>query len=461
MSAAPKNRMDNALQRLQTTIAASRFSTVVAVRVAYATDSSQRNFVPDVVVWPESAAEVAQVIAIANEGPVPVYVRGRGSATTGASLAEQGGILMSTERMDKIIAIDTATRTATVEPGVINADLNQTLQKYGLFWPPDPSSRAYCTIGGNLATAAAGPTGVKYGGVRENVLAIEAVCGSGATIACGAKVPKLVVGYDLARLIVGSEGTLAVVTAATLKLWPILNARRAAVATYSSSDAALSAVANLMAGKSEPESVEFLDEGCCGLARDAGADLPATVGALLMLSVAAEEDAQARAQLEQIRAALTGAGRLLEFIETDMQSPLWQARKVMSQKLKDVAAEKINEDVVVPVGQLAGLVKFMQSSCRDTGITNLNFGHAGVGNLHVNLLFDPADRKVAEIAQKIVADLMAEVVAKGGGISGEHGVGITKREFLPAQYDSSTLKLMRAIKQVFDPNQILNPGKPW
>ena len=439
-------------------IPAPQISDCEAVRIAYATDASRRSYVPDLVVWPKTTKQVAQVLAAANDTKTPVYVRGRGSATTGSSLAEHGGILLSTELMDRILEIDPATRTATVEPGVINAVLHEALAAHGLFWPPDPSSRAYCTVGGNLATAAAGPAGVKYGGARENVLAIEAVCGSGVTITSGGRIPKSSVGYDLTRLLVGSEGTLAVITAATLKLWPLPKTRRAAVAAYPSSALALDAVARLMGGSLVPAAVEFIDEGCCALVREALGALPPATAALLLLEVTADDTAQADAQLAQLHEALAANGQLLEYAVTDTRHPLWQVRKIMSQKLKEVAGQKINEDVVVPVGQLAALVKMMQDSCQGTKISNLNFGHAAQGNLHVNLLFE---KEQAEAAGKIVAKLMRWVVAQHGSISGEHGVGISKREFMPLQIDAPTASLLQAIKLAFDPKRILNPGKPW
>lgn len=428
-----------------------------AVCVAYASDNSRLVHVPQVVVWPTNEAEVVSVVKAAACTKTPLHVRGRGTATTGASLAENGGVVMSTERMAAIKDIDVATRTATVEPGVLNGELALALEAHHLFWPPDPSSMAYCSVGGNLATAAAGPRGVRYGGVRENTLAVRAVCGDGRIITSGAKVPKSVAGYDLARLLVGSEGSLAVITEATLRLWPMPGSRAGCVVAYAETATALKAVVRLMASNLVPAAVEFLDEGCLELVRADCPDLPATAGALLLVAIDAVDAATARKDLATATAALgTDA---VAVTEARPSTGLWQVRKVMSQHLRNKAACKVNEDVVVPVGELADLVEVASAAARRAGLANLNFGHAAVGNLHVNFLYEPDLPDATAKVATAVREVMEFVVAQGGSISGEHGIGIAKREYLPLQVDAVTADVMQGIKRVFDPHGILNPGK--
>ena len=425
------------------------------VRLAYSTDNSRLRHLPDCVAWPASEDEVAAIVKVANETRAPVHVRGRGTATTGSSLAEGGGMVVSTERMDKIVDIDSASRTATVQPGVVNGDLAKALLERGLLWPPDPSSAPYCSVGGNIATAAAGPRGVRYGGVRENVLAVRAVCGDGRVVRSGARVHKSSVGYDLARLLVGSEGTLAIVTEATLRLVPVPGAAEFTVAAFACADDALGAVARLMESSANPAQVEFVDEGCLELVGEDAGSLPNGAKALLLLSAEGLDKRAATREMQAITEAISGPP-LLASVDVSGKDSLWSVRKVLSQRLRDVASNKVNEDLTVPVDRLAELVALAKGLCSEAGIRNLNFGHAGLGNLHVNLLFD--DASDMDRAHGIVAKLMEWVVKAGGSISGEHGIGITKRGFLPLQVDANSQELMSRIKEAFDPNRIFHPG---
>lgn len=429
-----------------------RFAFDEAARRAYSTDNSRLSFLPDCVAWPEGEEEAAKAVKAANHTGTPVYVRGRGTSTTGSSLAEGGGMVLSTERMDGIVRIDEASRTATVGPGVITGDLAKELEGRGLFWPPDPSSAPYCSVGGNIATAAAGPRGVRYGGVRENVLAVRAVCGDGSVVRSGARVHKSSVGYDIARLLVGSEGTLAVVTEATLRLFPLPKAAERAAAAFPTSADALRAVGRIMRSRESPSAVEFVDEGCIELIGDEG--LTGKAGALLLLEAEGPDAEGAGRAMESVHKAIEG-GPKAELLTQDEGGKAWEARKVLSQRLRDAGAVKVNEDVAVPVPKLEELVDLARKLAAEAGFRNLNFGHAGLGNLHVNLLFDdPADR---DRAMDVVRKVMEFVVLSGGSISGEHGIGIAKRQFLSVQVDEQSLALQERIKKAFDPNNILRP----
>ena len=364
-------------------------------------------------------------------------------------------MVLSTERLDRILAVDPAARTATAEPGVLNGDLAAALAKEGMFWPPDPSSANYCSLGGNLATAAAGPRGLKYGGVRENVLALRAVAGSGELLAAGAPVAKAVAGYDLARLLIGSEGSLAVITAATLKLAPLPGAARRAVAAYASAAEALAAVEAVQRGPLTLAALEFIDGGCLELVRGAAPLLPAAAKSLLLLECDGLDEEAAAAGMRRLRATLEPTAGLLELDDGPAGAGLWSLRKVLSQKLREVASVKINEDVVVPVSRLAELQAFIADRAGKARLRCLVFGHAGAGNLHVNVLFDDEGDRRARAAE-LVGAIMAKAVALDGCVSGEHGIGIAKREFLPLQLDAGARALSRRVKEAFDPNGVLH-----
>lgn len=443
-------------KELATALPADALSASQAVRVAYSSDNSRKVFVPDLVVWPRTEADVVKIVKAARTTKTPLYIRGRGSATTGASLAEHGGVVMSTERLAEIDKPDLATRTITVEPGVLNAEIDSVLAPHGLFWPPDPSSKAYSSIGGNLATAAAGPRGVRYGGVRENVLAVRAVTGAGEVIACGAKVPKSVVGYDLARLLVGSEGTLAVITQATLRLEPKPLVQTGLAASYPDSHSACTAIAAIQQTKLLPSAVEFLDAGCLDLVRS-HCELPPAAKALLLVGIDADNNEQAEKAIATAKQALqTNA---TEVATASPGTGAWLVRSVLSQNLRKQATHKVNEDVAVPVGKLAELITVANQVAQQAGMLNLNFGHAAAGNLHINFLYDDeladADTKV----KQAVDTVMEFVVKTKGTISGEHGIGIAKRDYVQMQLGKEQLAICKGIKHVFDPDNILNPEK--
>ncbi|MDQ2972345.1 MAG: FAD-binding protein, partial [Pseudomonadota bacterium] len=388
----------------------------------------------------------------------PLTARGRGTNTTGATVPEAGGIVASFERMNRILRIEPGDRLAIVEPGVLNADLQRALAAHGLFWPPDPTSAPYCTIGGNLACNAGGPRAVKYGATRENVLGLRGVAGNGAAFASGTHTTKGATGYDLTRLIVGSEGTLALITEATLKLTPKPSAIRTLRAAYADVAAAAAAVARIMAQSVTPCALELMDGSALKLARDHGGNAPDNAGALLLIEVDGEPDTLPTAQVAIERAA-RGDGMIELRIAADAgeAAALWSARKALSPALRTLSPHKINEDVVVPVSRVPQLIERLQALAVEYALPIVSFGHAGNGNLHVNLL--PRDDAECERARICLAEVFKTVIALDGTLSGEHGIGTAKRDFMTQAIDAATLELMRGVKGVFDPDGILNPGK--
>ncbi|HJT97981.1 MAG TPA: FAD-linked oxidase C-terminal domain-containing protein [Rhodanobacteraceae bacterium] len=446
------------LDTLRVTFGDTRLVTDEAVRAVYGYDNSRREAMPDAVVFPTTHEEVVALVGACRTHRVALTARGRGTNTTGASVPLAGGVVASFERMNRVLAIDPANRLAVVEPGVLNADLQTALKPHALFWPPDPTSAPYCTIGGNIACNAGGPRAVKYGATRDNVLALRAVAGSGEEFRCGKPTTKGAAGYDLTRLLIGSEGTLALVTEATLKLTPLPSATRTLRATFASVESAAAAVARIMAQPSTPSALEFLDGESLKLARAHAGEAIPDAGAMLLIE-ADGDAATLDAAVDALARSAQGDGTLDVAIANDAGdvARLWAARKALSPALRTLSPKKINEDVVVPVSRIPELVAATRELSRRHALPIVCFGHAGNGNLHVNLL--PRDEAELARADACLREVFEAVIRLDGTLSGEHGIGIAKRDFLPLALDADALALMRRIKAAFDPDRILNPGK--
>ncbi len=425
---------------------------------AYAYDNTRKIFPPVAVAFPVSTAEVQAVVALCNDFKIPLTPRGRGTGTSGGSLPEQGGVALSLERMLRIINVDPANRVIVAEPGVINQSVQDAARPHGYFWPPDPSSAGYSSIGGNLATSAGGPHAVKYGTTRDHVLGLKAVTGAGEIIRTGCYTTKGVVGYDLTRLLIGSEGTLAVITEATLKLTPLPQSHGGITAHYRDLASCAAAIVRVMALPQTPSALEFLDAGSLNLIRSRFPDmLPPEARAMLMIEMDGSEQ-----YISESRVAILFAchnGGLIQAEKTEDAASLWLARKTLSPLLRDIAPKKINEDVVVPVSSLPRFLDRLTQLSGKYRIANVNFGHAGNGNIHVNLLVNPECADEMSRAEKCLNEIFDLVIELNGTLSGEHGVGSEKRAFVEKEIDAPTIALMKAIKRVFDPNNILNPGK--
>ncbi len=429
------------------------------MRRAHAEDDSRLSAMPDAVALPRDREQVAAIVRACRAHRVPVVARGAGTATTGAAVPFAGGVVVSFARMDRIVEIRPGDRCAVVEPGVLNGDLQQALQPHGLFWPPDPSSADRCTIGGNLACNAGGPRAVKYGATRDNVLGLVAVTGEGGIIRCGGPWTKDATGYDLTHLLVGSEGTLALVVEATLKLAPRPKAQAGLRAFYRDAAAAAAAVARLMAQPQVPAMLEFMDASAIALLRRNGSDVP-DAGAMLLVEADGDDDTLLPA-LQALADAAEGDGLVALDVAADgsARDRLWAARRALSPALRTIAPGKINEDVVVPVSRIPDLVAGVEALSVEASLPIVVFGHAGNGNLHVNIMYRPDDASETARAQAALPRLFALVLSLGGTLSGEHGIGVAKRDWMERAFDAPTLAAMRAIKAALDPDGILNPGK--
>ncbi len=454
--------MDSRLiSALQSLLGEEQVHTATADRISYSYDNSRISVLPQAVLFPTSGEQVAEIVQLCRQYHTPITARGRGTATTGAAVPVENGIILSTEQMRTILRVDPDNRLMVVEPGVTNLEVQQAAAEFKFFWAPDPGSSSFCTVGGNIACGSAGPHAVKYGTVRENILGLKAIIGTGRAIRTGTETTKWAAGYDLTQLLTGSEGTLAIITEATLKLLPKQPQKRMMRALYLDMQHAADAVATVMAQPTTPCALEFMDQNSLELIRSRlGDDFPDTAGAMLMIELDGSEHTINEA-LPIIEQAATNNG-LVDFrIATDRQETkrLWYARKILSPRLREIAPKKINEDIVVPVSSIPEVISFIQHLAERFQLKIANFGHAGNGNLHTNLLVNPDDAAEMERAEACLEELFTKVIALKGAISGEHGVGLVKLPFVEKQFNETERQLMAGIKQLFDPDGILNPGK--
>ena len=445
-------------KELRALFPSERFLTDPADCYAYSYDNSRKIFPPDAVLFPLTSQEIQRAILLCNQYKTPLIPRGRGTGTAGGSLPEKGGIALSLERMSAIVTVDTANRVLIAEPGALNQSVQNAVKPFGFFWPPDPSSAQFSSIGGNIATSAGGPHAVKYGTTRDHVLGLKAVTGKGDVIVTGCYTTKGVVGYDLTRLLIGSEGTLAVITEATLKLTALPEAVTGITAHFRNLTSCTEAIVKIMSLPRLPSALEFLDAGSLNLIRlRYPAMVPTESQSMLMIEVDGSSSEIQVAVNEIIQTCRIDG--LIDVNQVDDLSSLWKVRKALSPLLREIAPKKINEDVVVPVSELPTLLEGVTHLCHQFQIKNVNFGHAGNGNIHVNLLINPENSEENIRAAQCLNAIFDLVIQLRGTLSGEHGVGSEKRAFITKEIDENTLKLMKNIKLLFDPNNILNPGK--
>lgn len=447
------------LSELQSILSPDRVSNDPVDVMTYSYDATQKEYPPQVVVWVESAEEVSQVLRYANEHKIPVYARGGGTGLTGGSLAIHGGIALCTSKMNRIILIDADNHYVEAEAGIVLEDLKKTLQEQNLFYPPDPSSAKTAQLGGCLAECAGGLNCVKYGTTKDWVLGIEAVLSNGDIIHSGAKVRKSVVGYNLTQLFIGSEGTLGIITKATLRLIPYPKHRATFLALFDSvKNAAQSSVDILQSGVT-PMALEFIDRPCLEAVNEymKGADMP-LAEAVLLIETDGYEQEQVESELQVLQniCQKNGATKINHAQNDSERMHLWKVRKNLSPAMYAKAPYKTNEDICVPITKLPEILEKAYDIGNRSNIPALCFGHAGDGNIHVNYMthtqHDPA-------VEQAVHDLFYATVECGGSISGEHGIGITKAPFIHLELGENERVLHKQIKQLFDPNNILNPGK--
>jgi glycolate oxidase len=419
---------------------------------------------PEVVVRATSAEQVSQVLRLAQRERVPVTPRGAGYGLSGGAVAVQGGIVLSTEKMNRILEIDHRNLMVTVEPGAITGDIHRAVEAEGLFYPPDPASLDSCSIGGNVAEGAGGPRAVKYGTTRDYVCGLEAVLPSGEVIVTGGKLVKNVTGYSLIGLLVGSEGTLAIVTRIILRLLPLPRVQVDLLVPFDDFQAAADTAADIIAHRILPTAMEFMEQdSLLAVERLLQREVPyrdAAAHLLIQLDGNSPEAVDADMELVGDLCLEHGARDLLVARDRPTRERLWEARRKIIDSLNNESPVNHMEDVVVPRAEIHRLLKGMKEIARRHGVRIISFGHAGDGNVHVNVLKDdlPGERWEA-LVPPIREEIYRLALALGGTLTGEHGVGATRRQYLPMALDEAQIELMRRIRAAFDPNDILNPNK--
>ena len=451
---------DGFLRTLESIVGTNHVRTDEISRDAYGVDALQRGRRADVVVFPGVTAEVARVARACDAARIPLTPRGAGTGYTGGAVPVAGGVVLSLERLNRIVEIDEASLLAVVEPNVVTETLQHAVERLGLFYPPDPASLSRSVIGGNVAEGAGGPRAFKYGTTKRYVLGLEAVLPTGEVIRTGGKSVKNVVGYDLTQLLVGSEGTLAIVTQIILRLIPRPPARATLRAGFPSISRAVEAVGSVLADGVVPAALELIDADCIrAMERQHGSEISSGLGAVLLIEVDGMP-ASVQEESERVsRACASADGRVTVATSEEDRDRLWSDRRDLSLALRALAPRKINHDVVVPKGQIPKLFEVIARLKKTYRLPMPSFGHVGDGNIHVNILVDPADVDAMQRATDAERQLFEEVVALEGSISGEHGIGFSKAKFLDLELSTETIDLMRRVKRAFDPNGILNPGK--
>ncbi|BDV41319.1 FAD-binding protein [Geotalea uraniireducens] len=429
--------------------------------LCYGYDATQMEFLPDAVLHPGSPEEIAAILKLANRENFPVFPRGAGSGFTGGALPKGGGVVLVTTRLNRILRIDTENLIAEVEPGVVTEQFQQAVERLGLFYPPDPASLKFSTLGGNVAENAGGPRAVKYGVTRDFVMGLEVVLPTGEIIRTGGETYKGVVGYDLTRLLVGSEGTLGVITKIIFKLLPFPEAKKTMLTIFDSIDGAARAVSTIVGNKIIPTTLEFMDHATLQCVdRRFTLGLPATARAVLLIEVDGDPELIEK-QTAKIHEVVKPLG-LVEFkVAKDAAEAeaLWKVRRLVSPSLRDVNPNKYNEDIVVPRSKVPDVIRSIERIQQRYDIPIVNFGHAGDGNIHVNVMIDKEIPGMEEKAHQAIEEVFRAALELGGTMSGEHGVGLAKQPFIPLELSPVQIATMQSIKKALDPHNILNPGK--
>ncbi len=448
-------------QKLIEIVGADSYSDQLIDRVAYSYDGSSASSRPDCAVWAVNTEQVSHILRLANQEGIPVVPRGSGTGISGNAVPVKGGIVVDLKRMNGILSIRVADRLAVVEPGVVYDDFQAALAPYGFFFPPDPASGKVCTLGGNVGTNAGGVRGAKYGTTRDYVLAMKVVLADGAVTRVGAETMKSSSGYDLVRLFTGSEGTLGVFTEITLKIAPKPTERATGIALFDRLEDAGAAVTRIMHSDVTPSALELLDTTVIEMVRKhSDVKLP-SAEALILVETDGSDLQDVRNQMKRLVREFKDCGATrVETAETESDAlRLWSIRKSIGGLIGAIDYDFMPEDLTVPMSRVTEYLRRCQQISQKRGLPIINFGHAGDGNFHTNILYDSSDVQHRAKLESTRFDLHALACELSGTLSGEHGIGITKARFMDLEHDPTALRVMRALKDALDPNHILNPGK--
>ena len=430
---------------------------------AYSYDATKERYEPDAVVFPENEEEVSKILKYCNDNKIAIIPRGAGSGFTGGALPVNGGIVLAMEKyMNKILEIDEKDMVAVVQPGVVNAHLQREVEKRGLFYPPDPASMDYSTIGGNVSENAGGMRAAKYGLTKDYVMSLKAVLPNGDIIRAGKRTIKDVAGYNVAGILIASEGTLAVITEITLKLLPKPKLKKTYMGIFKHVEDAMNAVYKSLAKGAMPVAMEFMDSLVVKALREKlNVDLPDWAGALLIGDVDGNTQEEIDYQLNILKSSFKEEGaKEFRIAQNEEESKeIWFARRNASPAITIYGSKKLNEDISVPRSKLPEALNGIYKIGEKYGVLIPCFGHAGDGNIHVNVMVDGSNEDELKRGYQAVEEVFKYVVSLGGTLSGEHGIGLSKAPFMKIAFSDAELELFRRIKKAFDPNGILNPGK--
>lgn len=429
--------------------------------VSYSNDASDHYHRPEAAVWPASTEHISRILTIANKHCFPVIPRGAGTGLVGAAVPVYGGLVLDMCRMNRILDIRISDRLAVVQPGVVYNDLKKALAPYGFFFPPDPASGNVCTLGGNVATNAGGIRGAKYGATKDYVMKLEVVLPNGLVMQTGSNCMKCASGYDLTRLFVGSEGTLGIITEITLKINPKPMAFKTGLALFSSLRDAGQAVSDIMHSGIIPSVLEVLDENTIKVLQDHNSVNLPDVTAIILVETDGYTRAETSFQMEKVieifRKNSAADIQIADSIEE--ADELWRIRKSISSIVAQIRPNNVSEDVAVPISMVPNLLTGISKIVRNHGLPFVVFGHAGDGNLHPKIMYDRSDPDQVKQLRKVVAEIFKLTCDLGGTLSGEHGIGLAKAPYMTLEHDQTAIDVMHDIKRLFDPNNILNPGK--
>lgn len=449
------------LEKLQKAVGAKNVLIEPEKVEPYGADAVKEKFPPEAVVFPENTKQIAEILKLANEYLFPVTARGGGVGYTGGAVPVDGGIVVGTDRMNKIIEISADDLYVVCQPGITTFALQEAVEKYGVFYPPDPASYKNSYIGGNIAENAGGMRTPKYGNTKRYVLGLEVVTATGEIVRTGGKTEKNVVGFDLTGLLCGSEGMLGIITEATLKLLPMPEATATVRASFTTMEKACEVLTRFTPEGLLPMAMEVIDRNCIGAIEENYAfGFSKQANAILLVAVDGER-AQVERDSKLVEKILkeNGGFDILRSCSNEDENRLWDARRAISPSLMKYGTLKLNEDVVVPRSRVPELIARIEEIAARHATFVANFGHAGDGNIHVNFMCDRDNPDSIQRARQCVKETFALAVNLGGTISGEHGIGYVKAAYLDIAIDAPTLEIMKNIKKVFDPNGILNPGK--
>ncbi len=448
-------------QKIVQIVGRKHCSMEIEERHCYSYDNSKQTFLPDAVALPDSTEQVAALVKLANNNKIPIVARGAGSGTTGGAIPTHGGIVLSCTRLNRILEIDRENQIAIVEPGVITGEFQQQLKKHGLMYAPDPASLKFCTIGGNVAECAGGPSAIKYGVTKDSIIGLEVVLANGDILCTGCRTEKGVVGYDLTRLFIGSEGTLGIITRIITRLLPLPEHKETFLLTSRSLPEATALVATILQKNILPCTLEYMDKTAIAVVSNLLPEAPGKdIEAMLIIEIdGSQKHTAEQAELLRNLAATRELCTLRQAATEEEVTEIWKARRSISPAAFKLSPHKTSEDVVVPRSRIPELVSFCEALSRDLELTILTFGHAGDGNIHVNIMSCNTTELEKEKVVAAKKALFEKVLGMNGTLSGEHGIGTSKSAFISMELNDTSIMIMQQIKQLFDKNNILNPGK--